>query len=146
MYKNFVKGLNIILLCLLLVANIFLINRLNYIKQTYSSYKEFTIERAAMNKAILESVVESSMKTNSLAKFCVDRNLPLLSEKGDTVLLHQVLKDSYTLVFRYNEFSCNNCIYEEMDVLNKLTDSLNMGNVLVLSSFKNVNHLYIEVV
>lgn len=93
-------------------------------------------EKRDKDQIILESVKISNKLLYSLSTFSEIENLSILTEDGDSVLLKSTLNNEYTLIFRYNEFCCNSCVYNEINTLNLYADSIDC-DILILVSYDN---------
>lgn len=94
------------------------------------------------HQALADSITIASLIANQNllsqnSSFRINPNLQVLTEDGVKLLLSDVCDGNKKLIFRYNEFACSPCIFEEMGNINTLAQKIGKKNIIVLTSYQN---------
>lgn len=139
--KNYLLIFGIIVLLSINLMNLFRI-------QSLKSHTNFLSKRCYDNfisDSVIISTLSSNLKflsQNSGFKISPDLILPI--EDGKEIKLSDLCTGKHRLVFRYNEFTCQDCIHKEMGNIKAISEKIGANNVLVLASYENQHDFYIN--
>ena len=61
--------------------------------------------------------------------------LSIMNSRNKTIILFVLLVYAATATYRYSEHMCESCVYQDLNVLRQLQDSLGYDNLLILPAF-----------
>ena len=131
------KKLKFIIIIILFTLNVILIFKVNLYSKTLSSVgnilKNTTTAISTFEKNTIEQNQNENLKLREDVKF--------ISIKGSTVLAKEIFKTT-TLVLRYSEFNCKDCIDAEINVILKNKDQF-VDNICLIAYYMNKRDLFI---
>ncbi|MCF8360972.1 MAG: hypothetical protein K9H26_19645 [Prolixibacteraceae bacterium] len=140
--KQFNKTL-LVLVIVLVSVNTYNILFINKLKKMYSSETSYLKEINRLDSLALKTFVENQILLSENTNFSISPTLKLTGENNSELRLSEITNSNYTLIFRYNEFTCSDCIYKEMGNLKELAKKIGTQNIIILASYKNQRDLYV---
>lgn len=130
----------VVILGLVNTANIIFINKL---KRSYSSETRYLNEINSLDSLAIKAFTENQILLSENTSFSISPTLQLTGENNNVIRLSEIINRDHTLIFRYNEFACSDCIYKEMGNLKELAKVIGAQNIIILASYKNQRDLYV---
>lgn len=137
---NKILLLLVVFLVLLNTYNIVLISKL---KRLYSSETRYLKEVNSLDSLALKAFIENQILLSENTCFSISPTLQLTGENNNEIRLSEIINRNHTLVFRYNELACSDCVYKEMGNLKELAKEIGDKNIIILASYKNQRDLYV---
>ncbi len=127
----------IVVVIVLVVVNLINLEKI-YNNKADSNFLLKTFQNKLKSDSItMTGLMNNQMFLSQNTYFNICPNFKLLTETGKEVLLSDLCGGNNKLIFRYNEFTCQTCIYREMLNLMTLSEKIGKSNIIVLASYKN---------
>ncbi len=111
-----------------------------------SNSNEFGKVYQSLNKELSQKKTELATAEQNFVKekenenLVLDGNLPLIDIEGKTVLAKDIFKNN-SLVFRYSELNCHECIDAEINALVKNKEKIK--NIVFIAYYQNTRDLFV---
>lgn len=108
----------------LLIINALSLIRIADLKKYCNSMEKKKQHQALADSITIASLIANQNLLSQNSSFRINPNLQVLTEDGVKLLLSDVCDGNKKLIFRYNEFACSPCIFEEMGNINTLAQKI----------------------
>lgn len=71
----------------------------------------------------------------------IDKTITVEDEDENHILLKDLLKNKYNLIFRFTEINCNTCVDEEFRKINNYFIHKKTENIILLSTYNSISDL-----
>jgi hypothetical protein len=107
-------------------------------------HKNAEQERVILNQQTYNEELISHMQLYRLmSEFRIDLNTKVRLEDGTTKCIKDISSNTMQLVFRFNEFTCQNCIFEEFSKLDSISNIIGKERIIVMGAYESDKDLNI---
>lgn len=141
------KNINIaltVMIVLLTATNVCNFIIVKSVKNKYLAENAHLAEINDLDSIALKVFTENQILLSENINFMISPYFELTGEDDSKYKLSEILNNDQTLIFRYNEFSCSDCIYDEMGNLKELAKKIGEKNIIILASYENKRNLYVN--
>lgn len=135
------KRISYISIITLVVLNSFLAYKIKSNSNEFSKVYLLLNKKLDKSKTDLATSEQNFIKEKENENLELDGNLPLLDIEGNTVLAKEIIKTN-SLVFRFSELNCHECIDAEIDALIKNKIKIKK-NIVFIAYYQNKRDLFV---
>jgi len=90
-----------------------------------------------------EELISHMQLYRSMSEFHIDLNAEIRLEDGSIKCIKDISSQTMQLVFRFNEFTCQNCLFEEFRKLDSISNIIGHDKIIIMGAYKNDKDLHI---
>lgn len=140
--KNFLLIVAVVVM-LINIYHVICNQQLNNLKD-HLEHRNVDLERAIQNQQSFNDELIIHMQLYRLmSEFQIDLNTKVRLENGTTKCIKDISSNTMQLVFRFNEFTCKSCLFEEFSKLDSISNIIGHNNIIILGAYESDKDLFI---
>lgn len=141
--KSYFNSNNVLLGTLFMVAILFNIVIVKSLNSKFIIQKNYIYKKIISDSILLNSLQSRMILLSNCTSFEISSNIELLNEHNEVVKLSNIINGDKILIYRFNEFSCAPCVYEQIAEFQNCRATLPVS-IIFIASYKNSRDLYIN--
>jgi hypothetical protein len=135
------KKISYIIIIILIILNSILAYKIKSNNNDFITIFALLNEKLNKNKTELLTFEQNFIQQGENENLELDGNLPLIDIEGNTVLVKDIIKAN-SLVLRFSELNCEECINAEIDALVNKKDKIKK-NVILITYYQDRRNMFV---